>query len=143
MWEIKVRKLNSDAIIPTKGSEQAACWDLYSLYSYNLMLGSPAFIQTGLSVEVPEGYFLDLRPRSGLASKGITIANAPGTIDSDYRGEVKVILVNNSGYQPYKIHRGDRIAQIRLEKIYEIGFLEVVDLSPSVRGEAGFGSTGD
>ena len=143
MWEIRVRKLHPEAIIPTKGSDRAACWDIYSLYSYNLLIGEPTLVGTGLSIEVPEGYFLDLRPRSGLSSKGITILNSPGTIDSDYRGELKVILINNSRYGYYKIGRGDRIAQIRLEKVYEIGWLEVVDLTPSIRGEEGFGSTGD
>lgn len=102
--------------------------------------GQWALIPTGLRMEVPEGFEVQIRPRSGLASKGITILNSPGTIDSDYRGEIKVILINLSS-EPFSVEPGMRIAQGVLCRIYRADFAEE-NLSPTERGEGGFGSTG-
>ena len=102
--------------------------------------GQWALIPTGLRMEVPKGFEVQIRPRSGLASKGITILNSPGTIDSDYRGEIKVILINLSS-EPFSVEPGMRIAQGVLCRIYRADFAEE-NLSPTERGEGGFGSTG-
>ena len=99
-------------------------------------------VATGLSVAIPEGYEIQVRPRSGLALKhGISVPNAPGTIDSDYRGELKVILINH-GAQDFAIARGDRIAQLVLAPVTRAAWDEVEDLDATARGEGGFGSTG-
>ena len=97
---------------------------------------------TGLCIAVPFGYEVQLRPRSGLALKhGITLPNTPATIDSDYRGELQVILINH-GSEPFAIHRGDRIAQLLVQKVEPVEFREVSELPASGRGAGGFGSTG-
>ena len=103
---------------------------------------SRVLVPTGFYIEIPEGYEIQVRPRSGLAIRnGITVLNTPGTIDSDYRGEVKIILVNLSD-TPFVIHDKDRIAQIVLSKVERMDFSIVSELSESGRGEGGFGSTG-
>ncbi len=99
-------------------------------------------IPTNLSVEIPYGYEIQVRPRSGLAAKhGIGILNSPGTIDPDYRGEVKIILIN-FGSKKYAIQPGDRIAQLVVSKVYKVKLVEVKELNQSNRGEGGFGHTG-
>ncbi|WP_448583507.1 dUTP diphosphatase [Thermocrinis sp.] len=99
-------------------------------------------LPTGIAIELPEGYEAQVRPRSGLAIKhGITILNAPGTIDSDYRGEIKVILIN-LGSEDFVIRRGDRIAQLVFAPVVRVQWEEVQELTPSLRGDNGFGSTG-
>lgn len=104
--------------------------------------GSFLLVSTNLSMEVPQGYEIQVRPRSGLAAKnGIGVLNSPGTIDSDYRGEVKVILFN-FGNEDFIIHRGDRIAQIVITEIVTANIIESSDLNSSSRGEGGFGHTG-
>lgn len=104
--------------------------------------GERALIPTGLSVAIPQGYELQMRPRSGLAAKhGITCLNSPGTIDSDYRGELKVILINH-GREPFTIKRGERIGQMVLAPVTQLIWDEVDTLDDTDRGEGGFGSTG-
>ncbi len=99
-------------------------------------------LPTGIAIELPEGYEAQVRPRSGLAIKhGVTILNAPGTIDSDYRGEIKVILIN-LGSEDFVIRRGDRIAQLVFAPVVRVQWEEVQELTPSLRGDNGFGSTG-
>jgi dUTP pyrophosphatase len=99
-------------------------------------------ISTGLSVEIPEGYEIQVRPRSGLALKhGVTVLNSPGTIDSDYRGEIGIILINLGPF-PFVIKEGDRIAQLVLSKVEQIEWTPVLLVSETKRGEGGFGSTG-
>jgi len=101
-----------------------------------------ALIPTGFSLEIPRGYEGQVRPRSGLAlKKGVTILNAPGTIDSDYRGEVKVLLVN-LGTEPFRISRGARIAQLVIAPVTRVRFIEREEIAATTRGEGGFGSTG-
>jgi dUTP pyrophosphatase len=104
--------------------------------------GARALIPTGFSMELPGGYEAQIRPRSGLALKhGVTVLNAPGTIDADYRGEVKVLLVN-LGAEPFRVERAMRIAQLVIQPVSHATLVEVEELSDSVRGAGGFGSTG-
>jgi len=104
--------------------------------------GARAMVPTGLSMAIPEGYEIQMRPRSGLAAKhGITCLNSPGTVDSDYRGELKVILINH-GAEPFVIRRGERIGQMVLAPVTRAAFDLVDELPASARGEGGFGSTG-
>ncbi|KDA02405.1 dUTP diphosphatase [Hyphomonas oceanitis] len=104
--------------------------------------GARAMVPTGLSVAIPEGYEIQVRPRSGLAAKhGLTCLNTPGTIDSDYRGEIKVILIN-LGAEPFTIARGERIAQLVLAPVTQLGWAKVDTLDETSRGTGGFGSTG-
>ncbi len=107
-----------------------------------LQAGERAMIPTGLSVAIPQGYEIQVRPRSGLAAKhGLTCLNTPGTIDSDYRGEIKVILVN-LGQDAFTINRGERIAQLVLAPVTQLAWEEVSELDETARGAGGFGSTG-
>ena len=107
-----------------------------------LHTGERAAIPTGLTVAIPEGYEIQVRPRSGLAANfGIQVVNAPGTVDSDYRGEVKVLLMN-MGFEPFVVNRGDRIAQLVVAPVQQIQWNEVDALSETDRGTGGFGSTG-
>lgn len=110
--------------------------------SLELAPGARIAVPTGLVLAIPEGFEVQVRPRSGLAlGHGVTVANAPGTIDSDYRGEVKIILVN-LGDEPFSIRRGDRVAQLVVAPVVQAVFQEVDALPGSVRGDGGFGSTG-
>jgi dUTP pyrophosphatase len=140
---IKVKSLSPDAIIPTKGTEFAACYDLYANESVSIASGKVTPVKCGIAVELPDGYFLDIRPRSGL-SKIVGIANAPGTIDSDYRGEVIILLYlhNTLDSNFHKIVKGERIAQFRVEKVWDTELVVSDKLSDTKRGEKGFGSTG-
>jgi dUTP pyrophosphatase len=139
---LKVRKVHPDAIVPRYAYEGDAAMDLFSVEDYILVEGERKLFGTGLSVEVPEGYEMQIRPRSGSALKhGITVLNSPGTIDSSYRGEVGVILINHSR-KSYNINKGDRIAQAKISKVEKILIVESEKLSGSQRGEGGFGSTG-
>lgn len=117
--------------------------DVVAAVDVTIPAGGRALIPTGLSVAVPEGYELQMRPRSGLALKhGVTLPNAPATVDSDYRGELQVILINH-GMGQFEVHRGDRIAQLLVQRVERVQFREVAELPPSGRGSGGFGSTGD
>ena len=141
--EIKIKKLKKDAVIPTKGSPFAAGSDLYSAEN-DLVIeaGKTAMIGTGLAMEIPEGYAGLVYARSGLACKeGLAPANKVGVIDSDYRGEIKVALHNHSG-EPQIVEPGERIAQMVIVPYLTARFEEVGELSDTVRGTGGFGSTG-
>jgi len=130
--------------LPHYASDGAAGADLRAAVSESVILepGGRAAVPTGLILELPDGYEAQIRPRSGLALKhGLSLANSPGTIDSDYRGEVKVILIN-LGRDPVTIQRGDRIAQLVLAPVQRAAFHETASLTPSDRGDGGFGSTG-
>lgn len=133
---------NEDLPLPAYATDGAAGMDVVSAEDVTIAKGARHAVATGLSVAIPAGYEIQVRPRSGLALKhGITVANAPGTIDSDYRGEVKVILIN-LGQEPFAIRRGDRIAQLVLAPVTRATWLEVAELDVTERGEGGFGSTG-
>lgn len=132
------------AIIPEYKTSGAAGADLYALLNAPLTIpaGSSAMVPTGLFFEIPEGYEVQVRPRSGLAAKnGVTVLNTPGTIDSDYRGEIKVILIN-LGTEAFTINSGDRIAQMVIAPVIQAGFTITDSLSETERGAGGFGSTG-
>jgi len=137
---IKVKKLHPDAKLPTKGSEEAACWDVYALEDTFYSKIQVRAIRTGLALEVPEGYEVEIRPRSGL-SKEMEITNSPGTLDSDYRGELLVLAFARRDLGG-PIKTGDRIAQIKVNRVLPVEFEEVDELSPTERGDKGFGSTG-
>ena len=128
--------------LPTRATTGAAGMDVVAAVDVTLPAGGRSLVPTGLSVAVPAGYELQLRPRSGLALKhGVTLPNTPATVDSDYRGELQVILINH-GMGPFDVHRGDRIAQLLVQRVEQVVFREVAELPPSDRGGGGFGSTG-
>ncbi len=131
-----------DLPLPAYASTGAAGMDVVAAEALTLLPGTRAAVGTGLRIAIPDGYEVQVRPRSGLALKhGLTVANAPGTIDSDYRGELKVILVNLGG-EPVAIERGMRIAQLVAAPVVLAVFTEVDDLDATERGAGGFGSTG-
>ena len=128
--------------LPAYATSGAAGMDVVSAESVTIRPGQRHAVATGLSVAIPENYEIQVRPRSGLAFKhGITVPNTPGTIDSDYRGELKVLLINH-GADDFAIARGDRIAQLVLAPVTQAKWDEVEDLDETSRGEGGFGSTG-
>lgn len=142
---IKVKIVNKSAYpVPAYATELSAGMDLKANITEPVTIASleRAMIPTGIYMELPEGYEAQIRPRSGLAAKfGVTVANAPGTVDADYRGEVKVILVNLSK-EPFVINPGERIAQMVIAKYEKIEWEEVEELGDTERGAGGFGSTG-
>lgn len=143
---VRVQRLPSarDLPLPAPASPGSAGLDLRAAVEADLALapGERALVPTGLVVEIPPGWEGQVRPRSGLAVRhGIGLLNAPGTIDSDYRGEVKVLLVNH-GEAPFTVRRGDRIAQLLLARAEPVEWEEAGELAGSERGEGGFGSTG-
>ncbi|MBQ3521864.1 MAG: dUTP diphosphatase [Bacteroidales bacterium] len=141
----KVKIVNKSAYpVPAYATELSAGMDLKANITEPVTIASleRAMIPTGIYIELPEGYEAQIRPRSGLAAKfGVTVANAPGTVDADYRGEVKVILVNLSK-EPFVINPGERIAQMVIAKYEKIEWEEVEELGDTERGAGGFGSTG-
>lgn len=145
MNSLKIKLLYPGALAPTRATEGDAGLDLYSSENTEVDYGKTVLVSTGIAVEIPLGYVGLVHPRSGLAAKyGVTVVNAPGTIDAGYRGEVKVILskLDNQGGQSFRIKKGDRIAQLVIQKV-ELPEVEVVDeLSDTARGAGGFGSTG-
>jgi dUTP pyrophosphatase len=128
--------------LPRYATDGAAGMDVLSAEDVMLAPGARHAVATGLAVAIPPGYEIQVRPRSGLALKhGIGVPNTPGTIDSDYRGELKVILINH-GAEPFVIHRGDRVAQLVLAPVTLAQWAEVAELDETSRGTGGFGSTG-
>lgn len=143
MVKIKVQKIHPDAIIPKYAHSGDAGVDLHSCEDYILKSKERRLISTGLKVEIEKGYEMQIRPRSGLALKhGVSVLNTPGTIDSGYRGNVGVILINTSD-KDYEIKKGDRIAQAVINKLENVVIEEVDGLADSSRGDGGFGSTGN
>jgi len=139
MIEFKVKKLSPDAIIPSKDNPADAGIDIYTNESYTLQPGERYMFSTGISVEFPEGYVALFWDRSGLGSKGIH--RLAGVVDSGYRGEWKVVLLNTTN-EPYEIKKGDKIVQCVLQKFEPVKIAEVEELNDSTRGEKGFGSSG-
>ncbi|WP_375290717.1 dUTP diphosphatase [Qipengyuania sp.] len=128
--------------LPVYASEGAAGMDVVSAEDVTIAPGARHAVATGLALAIPAGYEMQVRPRSGLALKyGISVPNAPGTIDSDYRGELKIILINH-GSQGFAIARGDRVAQLVLAPVVQAAWDEVAELDDTARGAGGFGSTG-
>lgn len=142
--QVKRVRANSDLPLPQFESDGASGLDLRADVSETLTLkpGERTLVPTGLAMAIPQGYEAQVRPRSGLAlKKGISMVNTPGTIDADYRGEIGVILINHSN-EDFQIARGDRIAQLVIQKVYHPQIVEVTELDETERGEGGFGSTG-
>jgi dUTP pyrophosphatase len=145
--KLKFKRLSNkflDISLPAYATKGSSGLDIRATVEKEFIIekGKIALIPTDLSVEIPFGYELQVRPRSGLAANyGIGVLNSPGTIDSDYRGEVKIILINLSD-KDFVIHRGDRIAQMVLSKVYIAEVIETDELNNSKRGEGGFGHTG-
>lgn len=142
--EVRVKRLNHGAGLPVPdyASKGAAGMDISAAESLVLRAGRRHAVATGFAFAIPDGYEVQVRPRSGLALKhGITCLNTPGTIDSDYRGEVKVILAN-LGEDDFQITKGDRIAQIVVAPVTHAAMVEVEEIDDTVRGTGGFGSTG-
>jgi dUTP pyrophosphatase len=141
---IKIRKKDPAVILPAYETEGAAGMDIRAFLSGEVRIPpmGRAKIPSGLFMEIPGGYEIQVRPRSGLAIRsGVTVLNAPGTIDSDYRGEVEIILVN-LGTETFTVKSGDRIAQLVAARVFKADIAEVLFLSETPRGEEGFGSTG-
>lgn len=146
---IKVKRLHPDAVMPTKATKGSGCYDVYSVGEYRVGTLGVTNVRTGLSFEVPRGYMLEIRPRSGLSLRDLVIVNSPGTLDSDYRGELIILMKyrlqpgepdNRSDF--YTIQKGDRVAQIRVIEETPVTFVESKELSETARGAGGFGSTG-
>jgi len=145
MERININCVVSDgAIVPEYKTLGAAGADVYAFLKEPITIptGKSCIIPTGVFYEIPEGFEIQVRPRSGLAAKnGVTVLNTPGTIDSDYRGELQVILIN-LGNEDFVVKNGDRIAQIIVAPVIQGNFVQVQNLSVTERGEKGFGSTG-
>ena len=142
--KVEVKRLAHGAglALPAYATEGAAGMDIVSAEEVTIAPGARHAVATGLSVAIPQGYEIQVRPRSGLAFKhGITVPNTPGTIDSDYRGELKVLLINH-GSEDFIIARGDRVAQLVLAPVVQAAWDEVEELDTTERGAGGFGSTG-
>lgn len=140
---MQVRRLDAELPLPTYAKPGDAGMDLRASADAVLEPGGRALIGTGLAVAVPPGWVGLVHPRSGLAAKhGITVLNAPGTVDSGYRGEIMVTLLNSDPQEPFRIERGERIAQLLLQRVAQVELVEVDELEGSDRGETGFGSSG-
>jgi len=144
MVKVQIKKLNPEAKIPEYKTAGSSGVDLVALIEKTITInsGESKIIPTGLSVAIPSDLEIQIRPRSGLAAKSnISILNTPGTIDSDYRGEIKIILFNH-GAKEFIVNNGDRIAQMVLMPVLKFEFDEVSEINDTVRGSGGFGSTG-
>lgn len=142
MVEIKIKKLSDEAIIPTLGSKEAAGFDLYSCVDTTIEPGKTVSINLNIAVEIPQGYFGAVFARSGLATKeGLRPANCVGVVDSDYRGELKIMLHNDSDVTR-EVKKGQRVAQMVIIPYLQASIVETEELSDTDRGESGFGSTG-
>lgn len=141
---VRIRRLdtNPDLPLPAYATAGAAGMDVVAAEDVTIAPGARHAVATGLALAIPAGFEVQVRPRSGLALKhGVTVPNTPGTIDSDYRGELKVILINH-GHAPFVVTRGDRVAQLVLAPVTQAQWLEVDQLDATARGAGGFGSTG-
>ena len=143
MVSVLIKRLDDGVPLPTyaKGGDAGA--DLVTRVDVSLAPGERALIPTGISIALPDGYAAFVHPRSGLAIKhGVSIVNAPGTVDAGFRGELQIILINHDQHESVTFSRGDRIAQLIIQKVEKADFIEVSELPGSGRGTDGFGSTG-
>lgn len=141
--DVLIRRLDPGVPLPAYAHPSDAGADLSAAEDVDLGPGQRALVRTGLAIALPAGYAAFVHPRSGLAARhGVTIVNAPGTVDAGYRGEIKVTLLNTDREQPVSFKRGDRIAQLIIQRVERAVFREVADLPGSARGDGGFGSTG-
>lgn len=140
--KLGIKKLDPKAVVPQYQTHGSVGFDLHAISDDRLEPGERKLIDTGLAFVIPSGYEVQIRPRSGLALKhGVTVINTPGTIDWDYRGPIKVLLIN-LGDEPFLIKAGDRIAQAVVKETVRVEFEEVEEISGTQRGSGGFGSTG-
>jgi len=141
--KVKIKKLDPRAVVPTYGTEGAAGFDFYAIEDVEILPNETKLIKTGNAMEIPVGYEVKGRPRNGMSLKtSFRVANAPGTIDADYRGECNVIGQNTHNHHMLDIKKGDRIAQGVLNKVPQADFEVVDELSDTDRGTGGYGSTG-
>jgi dUTP pyrophosphatase len=142
---VKVRRLRAGAELPRYMSTEAAGLDLFASVEKEVVIppGERALVGSGVAIELPLGYEAQVRPRSGLAWKhGVTVLNSPGTVDSDYRGEVKVLLINH-GHESFTVRAGERIAQLIVAPVTHVSLEESTTLGDTVRGDGGYGHTGN
>ena len=143
MVEILIKRLDEQVPLPSYAHPGDAGADLTTTVDVRLGPGERAMVPTGIAVALPDGYVALVHPRSGLAAKfGVSIVNAPGTVDAGYRGEIKVMLINLDPAEPVCLARGDRIAQLLVQRVERARFVEVESLPGSARGAGGYGSTG-
>lgn len=141
--QIRVRRLDHDLPLPSYSHPGDAGADLYAAEDLELAPGRRGLVRTGIALELPAGYVGLVHPRSGLAHRhGLSIVNAPGTIDAGYRGEILVNLINHDPAEPVTIRRGDRVAQLLIQQVTRADFVESTELSGSARGSCGHGSSG-
>lgn len=142
MIDVPVRRLRDDAILPSQAYEGDAGLDLAACEGVMLHPGERASVGTGIAVEIPEGYAGFVQPRSGLAARhGIGVVNSPGLIDSGYRGEIRVVLLNTDRAEPFAVEPGMKIAQLVIAPVATVRIVEVEELAASARGARGFGSS--
>lgn len=141
--DVQVLRLDPDLPLPSYAHPGDAGADLLTTVDVTLGPGERALVPTGVAFALPDGYVALVHPRSGLAARhGLSIVNAPGTVDAGYRGEIKVLLINHDPGEPIELRRGDRIAQLVIQRFERARFVEVPELPDSVRGSGGYGSTG-
>jgi dUTP pyrophosphatase len=141
--EILIQRLDPGLPLPARAHPGDAGTDLFAAEDVELAPGQRALVPTGIAIALPDGYAGFVHPRSGLAARhGVTIVNAPGTVDAGYRGEIRVTLLNTDPDRPVRFQRGDRIAQLIIQRVAYPVFHEVATLPGSARGDSGFGSTG-
>ena len=140
---VQVVRLDADLPLPAYAHPGDAGADLLTTVDVRLEPGERALVPTGIAIALPAGYVALVHPRSGLAARhGVSIVNTPGTVDAGYRGEVKVLLVNLDPREPVELRRGDRVAQLVVQRVERARFVEVAALPSSLRGDGGYGSTG-
>ncbi|MEU5862503.1 dUTP diphosphatase [Nonomuraea sp. NPDC047529] len=141
--EVLIQRLDTGLPVPSYAHPGDAGADLYAAEDVELLPGERTVVGTGVAIALPDGYAAFVHPRSGLAARhGVTLVNAPGTVDAGYRGEIKVTLINTDAKEPFRLRRGDRVAQLVVQRVERAAFYEVERLPGSVRGANGFGSTG-
>ena len=141
--EVLVQRLDADLPLPSYAHPGDAGADLVTTVDVTLAPGERAMVPTGVAIALPDGFVALVHPRSGLAARhGLSIVNTPGTIDAGYRGEIKVMLINHDPHAPIELRRGDRIAQLVIQRFERAAFVAVEALPESVRGDGGYGSTG-
>lgn len=141
--EILIKRLDPGLPLPVRAHPGDAGADLFAAQDVELQPGQRAVVPTGIAIALPDGYAAFVHPRSGLAARhGVTLVNAPGTVDAGYRGEIRVTLLNTDAEHAVRLQRGDRIAQLVIQRVADPVFYEVETLPGSARGEGGFGSTG-
>jgi dUTP pyrophosphatase len=141
--QVLIQRLDDGLPVPSYAHPGDAGADLYAAADVELLPGERAMVGTGVAIALPDGYAAFVHPRSGLAARhGVTLVNAPGTVDAGYRGEIRVTVINTDTKEPFRLNRGDRVAQLVVQRVERAAFTEVEQLPGSARGTGGFGSTG-